>query len=108
MESAFVAGRDDDIDAGLLAALRALDGRHNVHPGKAGALDLVFQPTDRPQRKNDLKLFFHVRIILHEPGWPCRQMILACLNQFRRDHDIDAENSALVLVRRYVRLSSFP
>ncbi|OQC71752.1 MAG: hypothetical protein BWX45_01119 [Deltaproteobacteria bacterium ADurb.Bin002] len=96
VKSAFMARSDDDVHPRLFAAQRALHGRNHVHPGEARALDLVF-PAHRITGggEDDLEVVLHVRIFLPDPDGRIDHDGRIGFD-FRRNHDIDPENAALV------------
>jgi hypothetical protein len=63
VKAAFMAGGDNDIDAGFLQRCGAFDGGDDMHPDKACVFNLVFQ-TDRIAcgGENDFKMLFDVGV----------------------------------------------
>jgi len=91
-----MAGGHNDIDARLLAALRAFDGWYDMHPGETGAFDLVL-PTDRVTggSEDDLEVFLHVRVLFPYPDgrvYHDQRMLF----KFCRHHNVYSEYPSFV------------
>ncbi|OPZ49934.1 MAG: hypothetical protein BWY90_01693 [Deltaproteobacteria bacterium ADurb.BinA014] len=97
MKSAFMTGGDNHVNAGFFTAHGGSDGRNNMNPNKSRSLDF-FSPAHRVAGRgiHYLKGFFHLGIFFPCPDGRFNHYV--CLFfEFRRYHDIRAENTALVL-----------